>query len=55
MHHTKGLVSDKSNQKLLVCLFDVLAVSFSFPVTTQALEAQEDCKAAERPEERGEK
>lgn len=43
MHHTKGLVSDKSNQKLSVSLFDVLAVSFSLRVTTQALEAQE-CK-----------
>lgn len=50
MHHTKGLVSDKSNQKLSVSLFDVLAVSFSLRVTTQALEAQ-DCKAAERSEE----
>lgn len=50
MHHTKGLVSDKSNQKLLVSLFDVLAVSFSLTVTMQALEAQE-CKAAARSEE----
>lgn len=51
MHRTKGLASDKSNQKLLVSLFDVLAVSFSLTVTMQALEAQEECKAAERSEE----
>lgn len=51
MHHTKGLVSDKSNQKLLVSLFDVLAVRFSLTLTMQALEAQEECKAAQRSEE----
>lgn len=49
MHHTAGLVSDKSNQKLLVSLFDVLAVRFS--LTTQALEAQEEQRAAGRSEE----
>lgn len=44
MHHTKGLVSDKSNQKLLVSLFDVVAVCFSLTVTTLALQVQEGVK-----------
>ena len=51
IHHTKGLVSDKINQKLLVSLFDVSAGSFSLTATMQALEAQEERKAAERSEE----
>lgn len=51
MHHTKGLASDKSNQKLLVFLFDVFAVRFSLTVTMQALEVQEECKAAEKSQE----
>lgn len=44
MHHTKGLVSDKSNQNLLVSLFDVVAVCFSLTVTTLALQVQEGVK-----------
>lgn len=51
MHHTKGLASDKSNQKLLVFLFDVSAVPFSLTVTMQALEVQGECKAAEKSQE----
>lgn len=49
MQHTTGLVSDKSNQKFLVSLFDVLAVRFS--LTMQALEAKEEHRAAGRSEE----
>jgi len=44
MHHTKGLVSDKSNQKLLLSLFDVDAACFSLTVTTLALQVQEGVK-----------
>lgn len=50
MHHTKGLVSYKSTQKLLVSLFDVFGARLFLTATMQALGAQEESKAAERSE-----
>lgn len=44
MHHTKGLVSYKSTQKLLVSLFDVFAARLFLTATMQALGARRSAK-----------